>query len=224
MRPPARSPASAAVTFSGVRPLVLPALDGAVDDARRPFLVVDVLGREQLLDQADLVVLVEDGEVRLEPDQLGVAAQHARGERVEGAEPQALGGAADQRRDPVLHLARRLVGEGDGEDLVRQRLAGHEQMGEPRGQHARLAGAGAGQHQDRAVQRLDRLALGRVEEVEIVHLRGRPRRGGGSGQARPRNGGRHVVGEVERIAHADDAYIAWRRAAPTPGVRTPVFG
>jgi hypothetical protein len=32
-------------------------------------------------------------------------------------------------------------------------------MGDARGQHAGLAGAGAGQHQHRAVERLDRLAL-----------------------------------------------------------------
>ena len=32
--------------------------------------------------------------------------------------------------------------------------AGQQDMGEPRGQHAGLAGAGAGQHQHRAVDRL----------------------------------------------------------------------
>ena len=41
-------------------------------------------------------------------------------------------------------------------------------MGDAGGEHARLAGAGAGQHQQRAVERLDRLALLGVERVEIM--------------------------------------------------------
>ena len=70
------------------------------------------------LHEADLVVGVEDGEVRLQADQLGVAAQDLGADGVEGAEPgHALGGAADQRADALLHLARGLVGEGHGQDL-----------------------------------------------------------------------------------------------------------
>ena len=54
----------------------------------------------------------------LRPDQLGMAAQDLGADRVEGAEPgHALDHAADQLADALLHLARRLVGEGDGEDL-----------------------------------------------------------------------------------------------------------
>ena len=60
-----------------------------------------------------------------EPHQLGVAAQDLHADRVERAEPgHALGAAfADQPADAVLHLARRLVGEGDGEDLRGQGAA-----------------------------------------------------------------------------------------------------
>ena len=59
----------------GREPAVLPAVDEAREHARRPALLVDVLGLEQLLEQTDLVVDVEDGEVGLEADQLGVAAE-----------------------------------------------------------------------------------------------------------------------------------------------------
>ena len=136
--------------------------------ARRPALLVELLGLEQLLDQADLVVGVEDGEVGLEADQLGVAAQDLDADRVEGAEPgHALDHLADHLADALLHLARRLVGEGDGEDFARPRAAEVEDVGDAGGQHARLAGAGAGQHQHRAVQRLHRLALLGVEVGEI---------------------------------------------------------
>ena len=129
---------------------VLPALDDAGKHAGRPFLVVDALGLQQLLDQPRLVVGVEDGEVALQPDQLGMAAQNPHADRMEGAEPHAVGGAADQLRDAVQHFARRLVGEGDGEDLRRPGATGDQLVRDAGGQHASLAGAGAGQHQQRA--------------------------------------------------------------------------
>ena len=53
------------------------------------------------------------------------------------------------------------------EDFARAGAAVAEDVGDARGQHARLAGAGAGQHQHGAVERLDRLALLRVEPGEI---------------------------------------------------------
>ncbi len=146
------------------QPAVLPVVDMAGKLARRPALLVDALGLDDLLHQADLVVGVEDGEVAFQPRHLGVAAQHARADRVEGAQPlHALDHAADQVADAVLHLARRLVGEGDGEDLPGLGAAGGEQMGDAGGEHARLAGAGAGQYQNRPLGRLHRFALFRVQ-------------------------------------------------------------
>src|SRR5260221_11703125 len=58
---------------------ILPALDDGAERARRPALLVDALGGEELLQEADLVVGVEDGEVRLEPDPPGMAGPGARG-------------------------------------------------------------------------------------------------------------------------------------------------
>ena len=45
--------------------------------------------------------------------------------------------------------------------------AGGEDVGDAHGEHAGLAGAGAGQHQHRAVERLDRQPLFRIEPGEI---------------------------------------------------------
>jgi hypothetical protein len=147
---------------------VLPAVDQAGEVARRPALLVDVRRLDELAHQPHLVVGVEDGEVRLQPGELGVPAQELGRERVEGAEPgHPLDDAADELADAVLHLPRGLVGEGDGEDLVRPRPPGVEQVGDPGGERAGLAGAGAREHKDRAVERLDRRPLGRVEVVEI---------------------------------------------------------
>ena len=88
-----------------------------------------------------------------------MAAQHAGAQRVEGAEPQPLGGAAEHGGDALAHLAGGLVGEGDGQHLAGKGAAGQQDMGEAGGQHAGLAGAGAGQHQQRAVHGLDGFAL-----------------------------------------------------------------
>ena len=147
---------------------VLPAVDHRGEHPCRPALLVNVPGAEQLLDQPDLVVGVEDGEGRFQPRQLGVAAQDPDADGVEGAEPRhALDGTADQFADPLLHLARRLVGEGDGEDLAGPGALVVDQMRQPGGQHPGLAGARTRQHQHRAVERLDRLALVRVELRQI---------------------------------------------------------
>ncbi len=124
-------------------------------------------------EQANLVVGIENRKARFEPDRLGVAAQDARGDRMKGAEPNAVGGAADHRFEPFAHLARRLVGEGDGQQFGRKSAAGGEDMGEPRRQHPGLAGAGAGENQNRAVDRFDGAPLRLVECREVGRFPGR---------------------------------------------------
>ena len=198
----------------GRQPAVLPVVDQPGELARRPALLVDALRLDDLLHQADLVVGVEDGEVALQPRHLGVAAQHAGADRVEGAEPlHALDHAADQIADAVLHLARRLVGEGDGEDLPGLGAAGGEQMGDAGGEHARLAGAGAGEHQHRPLGRLHRGALLGVQLVE-------PRRAARAHRPRGNAAGaglrRRRQSPPERIGRGDHAKHGWahpRRAA-----------
>ena len=169
---------------------VLPAVDQHGEHARRPALLVDVLGRQKLLEQPDLVVDVEDGEIAFQPDHLGVAAQNFYADRVEGAEPRhALDDVADDVADAALHLARRLVGEGDGEDFARPGAAGGQNVGDAHGEHAGLSGAGAGQHQHRAVERLDREPLLGIEAGEVG--RAAARRGAGArGDAARRRDGR----------------------------------
>ena len=160
--------ALAGVDVARGQPLVLPLVDQPGERARGEALLVEVGGDDQLLEQAQLVVGVEDGEVRLQPDQLGMAAQHLGADRVEGAEPRhPLDRVADQPPDALAHLARGLVGEGDRQDLRRPRLARVEQVREPRGERGGLAGARAREHQHRAVGGQHRLALRRVEAAEI---------------------------------------------------------
>ena len=72
-------------------------MDGEL--AGRPALLVDALGLDHLLHQAQLVVGAEDREVGAQAHQLRMAAQDLGADGVEGAEPlHALGHRADQRR------------------------------------------------------------------------------------------------------------------------------
>jgi hypothetical protein len=160
---------------------VLPAVDMGGKLAGGPALFVDAFGLDELFQQADLVVGVEDGEVGLQAHQLGVAAQDFYADGVEGAKPgHALDHAADEPADALLHFARGLVGEGDGEDFARPRLALGEDVGKPGGEHAGLAGAGTCQHQQRAVERFNGGALFRVERAQVWR---RSRCGGTRGDA-----------------------------------------
>ena len=93
---------------------VLETLDRGMDGAGRPALVVDLLGLDDLLHQPDLVVLIQDREIRLQTDQFCVPAQHPRGNRVERADPEPFRGTTDHRRHTVAHFTRRLVGERHG--------------------------------------------------------------------------------------------------------------
>ena len=178
-------------------PPVLPVIDQARQRTRRPPLCVDVGRFQQLLQQPLLVVGIQDGEGRLQPDQFGVAAQDLGGDGVKGAEPaQTLRVGADQMGDPLAHLACGLVGEGDGQELPRPCAARRQDVRQPGRQHAGLAGARARQHQNRPLGRLHSLPLLRVQAGEIVvrrrKSRGRPRARqiGDTGKRQVGHGGR----------------------------------
>ena len=139
---------------------VLPVVDQAGQGLGRPPLHVDVGGLHHLLDQALLVVGIEDGEGGLQAHDLGVPAQDLGGDGVEGAQPaQALGLGPKDGGETFAHLPRGLVGEGDRQDLPGPGPAGGEDVGQSRGQHPGLAGTGSGQHQDGPVDGLHGLAL-----------------------------------------------------------------
>ena len=72
---------------------------------------------------------------------------------------------AQQVADAVFHHARGFVGERDGENGA-ARDALFDQMGDAIGDDARLAGAGAGENEQRAFGREHGFALAFVEFVE----------------------------------------------------------
>ena len=73
---------------------------------------------------------------------------------------------ADERVDAVAHLARGLVGEGNGEDAPRADVLLADEVGDAVGDDARLAGAGPGEDQQRPVGLLDGFALAGVKGFE----------------------------------------------------------
>jgi hypothetical protein len=73
---------------------------------------------------------------------------------------------AEEQLHALAHLLRGLVGEGDGQQLARARATGLHQPRDAVRQDARLARAGAGEDQQRAVTVRDGLALRRVEALQ----------------------------------------------------------
>ena len=96
----------------------------------------------------------------------GLAPQQAGAHGVEGAQPQIVRLLAEQLFQAGFHLAGGLVGEGHRQDVVRAHLLGLHQVGNAVGQHAGLAGARPGQHQDLARPGGHGLALLRVERIQ----------------------------------------------------------
>ena len=92
----------------------------------------------------------------------------ARAQGMEGAEPQAFHRPAEDGAHAFPHFPRRLVGEGHRQHLARPGAATQQDMGEPGGQHPRLAGAGTGEHQQRSVDGFHRGALFAVQAGQIL--------------------------------------------------------
>ncbi|KPH85592.1 hypothetical protein GLUCOINTEAF2_0202119 [Komagataeibacter intermedius AF2] len=72
----------------GHQPAVLPSLDHAHYGLWRPALGIDTVGFENLFEQTQLVIGIKDGEAAGQPDIFRMAAQHARAQGMERAQPQ----------------------------------------------------------------------------------------------------------------------------------------
>ena len=172
---------------------VLPAVDVARQLPRRPAVLVQSLGFDHLLQQADLVVGIEDGEAGFQPHELRVPAQDLDADGVERAEPRhGLDRAADEAADALLHLARSLVGEGHGQDLMTLGPSHGHDVGNARREHPGFAGSGTGQNQYRTVESFNGGALLRVEPLEVDR--------GHAGRSRPRRNRRRRCSARDRTS------------------------
>ena len=166
---------------AGIRlaPLVL----GARDRGEHAF-GIDVAAADQahlaerFLQSRKLVGGVVDREVALVAEVLDLAPQHAHAEGVERRDRRGLGPLADKFFHPLLQLLGRFVRESDREDRPGRDAALHE-VGDAVRERARLAGAGTGEDQQRAVAVKDGFALARVESVQILAHESRDYRDGG---------------------------------------------
>ncbi len=112
------------------------------------------------------VGLVVNGERGGVAEPLGLPAQDPHAGRVEGHHPHGSRLRPGQRGDPGRHLAGRLVGERDREDLRRRGVPLLEQVGDPVGEHPGLARPRAGHDEQRAAVVHHGGALLRVESFE----------------------------------------------------------
>ena len=112
---------------------------------------------------------VVDDEVPRQAGERGLPAEQAGAEGVERQEPEPRLRGAEEPLDALAHLLGGLVRERDGQELVRRRVPLGDQAGGAMRDDAGLAGAGAGQDQERAVAVQHRLPLLRVEVLEEPH-------------------------------------------------------
>ncbi|MNH08263.1 hypothetical protein D3C79_676740 [compost metagenome] len=146
--------------------LVFLPVDEPLGLARRPALLIEAQLADHPLDQALLVIAVEDLEVLVQPGFLPVRPQQAMGQAVEGAYPHTGRVDTHQLLDTLAHLGSGLVGEGHRQDRVRRGLLDLDQPGDAVHQHTGLAGAGTGQDQLTTNGGRYGLALGVVEGVQ----------------------------------------------------------
>jgi hypothetical protein len=73
---------------------------------------------------------------------------------VKSREPHVLGLETQKLVHALAHLARRLVGEGDGEDALGSDATDPDQVGDPVGEDAGLSASRAGNHEERTLGRL----------------------------------------------------------------------
>ena len=85
---------------------------------------------------------------------------------MERAGPEVSPKVAHEPRNSLLHLTRRLIGEGDGDDVVRAYVSLADEVGNPLRQRIRLAGSRAGEDQNGALVIKNRLLLRLVQTGE----------------------------------------------------------
>ncbi len=149
--------------------LFLVGVDVMLHLLRRKAVFVHVHRLQHALHQRQLVGRVEDLKQLRQSRVAEVRAQQAVAQPVESAHPHAAGGDRQHGGDAREHFLRRLVGERDREHAGGADVAGLDQPGDARGEHARLARARARQDQRGLVGQGDGGELFGVEIGEKGH-------------------------------------------------------
>ncbi len=150
--------------------LVLRRGDRSTDRAGWEALGVEIEVANTQRDEPQRVRLVVDGERRPVAEAVRLPAQDPAARGVEGRHPHVLRHRADEGGDPLLHLPRRLVREGDREDRPWRDVEIADEVGDAVGEDPRLPGPGTGNDKDRALGGGDGFPLRRVEAGEKVRV------------------------------------------------------
>ena len=140
--------------------------DLAQDGAGGQLLRVDVQLAADDLHQPPRIGVVVDGEGSLVAQAVAVGPQDADTGGVEGGHPHPAATGTDQGGHPLAHLVGCLVGEGDGQDLPRRRVAHGDEVGDPPGEDPGLPRSGPGHDQQRGPAVGDRVPLGTGQPLE----------------------------------------------------------
>ena len=153
----------------GQNQVVLPAVDEVLDLVRT--VVAGILLLHDVGEQRLDVAVIEDREAGLVAQARVFLADDVHAQVVESGHGKAARLAAlEQGADALLHLPRRLVGEGHGDDVTGLDAAVLHQVGDLAGDHAGLAGAGTGEHQQGAADVVHGFLLPRIESGHVVQV------------------------------------------------------
>ena len=139
-------------------------------------IMVERQARQHRLEQAKLIVEIDDLRMGGETQAVAELAQQIEAEGVEGSSPDLRRGFARNVSDPFAQLLGRLVGIGQDEDLVRIGAA-FDQLFHARDQRPGFAGAGPGLKQQGAGGDMGSQRLRRVEWRGHMRRRRRSRHG-----------------------------------------------
>ena len=154
---------------------------------------------EVLPEEDDLLRAAEDGRAVAEARLERVLAEEPVAEGVERADLRVVVSVRHESIDPLDHLVRGAIREGQGQDLGWLRALLGDQPRDPAGDDGRLAGPGPGDDQQRAVAVRHRLALAGREVGQQRRLDAQMRPPGARGRRR-----RQLLEERELIRRRDD--------------------
>ena len=156
---------AAGLDMFGAKAFVFLTVDKPLGLTYGPALFIQPQLTDHTLDQALLVVAVEDLECLAKAGFLPVSPQQTVSQAVEGAYPHACRVDTHQLLDAVAHLGSGLVGERHRQHRVRGRVFDLDQPGDTVHQHTGFAGTSAGQDQLTPDTGRDGLTLGIVERI-----------------------------------------------------------
>jgi hypothetical protein len=123
---------------------------------------------EESLDDRQPIVLVVDTVLWREAEAMRLAPKEPSAEGVEGPDPQSDRIPLEQHRNPTLHLPRRAVGEGNGENSVGAHALSLDQMRDARREHSGLPRSRTREHEEWPGTVLHRKSL-RGVQLQLTH-------------------------------------------------------